>query len=95
MQEFGTYHSFFQENDLEPLQWTFSDLTNSVVVLDLNITLTDTTIHTTIFEKALNLYLYIPVLSYHLKGVLRGLIFGMAHELKTSVPTQPTVSHSS
>ena len=79
MQEFGIDHPFFQETDLQPLQWTFSTLSNSAVFLDLSITLIDTKIHTTIFEKALNLYLYIPVLSCHLKGVLRGLIFGMAH----------------
>ena len=79
MQEFGIDHSFFQENDLQPLQWTFSAPSNSAVFLDLTITITDTKIHTTIFEKALNLYLYIPALSCHSKGVLRGLIFGMAH----------------
>ena len=79
MQEFGFNHPFFQETDLKPLQWTFSTFSNSAVFLDLSITLTDKKIHTTIFEKALNLYLYIPALSCHSKGVLQGLIFGMAH----------------
>lgn len=83
MSKFGINHQFFQSSPHEPLEWEFSDRTKSAVFLDLNITLKDDgSIHTSIYEKALNLYLYIPPHSCHAPGCTRGLIFGMVDRVK-------------
>ncbi len=44
--------------------------------MDLNIELRDTKIHSSTFQKALNLYLYIPPTSAHPPSCLKGLISG-------------------
>jgi hypothetical protein len=43
--------------------------------MDLTITIVDGKMKTTLFEKAMNLYLYIPPHSAHPRGVFTGLIF--------------------
>jgi len=45
-------------------------------VMDQTLTITAGKIHSTLFEKELNLYLYIPPHSSHPKGMLSGLING-------------------
>ena len=84
MNSFGADHQFFASTDrpLSPLQWTFSDLSPSAIFLDLNLSISNGTISTTIYEKDLNLYLYIPPNSCHSKGVLKGLIYGMTYRAK-------------
>jgi hypothetical protein len=47
----------------------------------LELSITKTGIHTSIFEKKLNLYLYIPPHSAHAPGVLRGLVTGMTSRI--------------
>jgi hypothetical protein len=88
IQKYGHDHEFFQDNALRPLQWTFEKRCKKAIFLDLSITLNDDTIETTIYEKKLNLYLYLPPHSCHPPGVLKGLIFGFAYRAK-SLCTNP------
>jgi hypothetical protein len=68
-------------NSLCSLDWIFTDLSHSVEFLDLTITINtsagSTAISTNLFEKAMNLYLYLPSHSAHPPGILKGLVFGM------------------
>jgi hypothetical protein len=59
------------------LEWLFTDRATEANFLDLSITLTRGGITTSIFEKDMNLYLYLPPHSAHPPGILRGLIIGM------------------
>ena len=63
-------------NDWHGLNWVVSPRTDQVVFLDLTLTLQHTTIHSTLFEKPMNLHLYLPARSAHPPGVLYGLIAG-------------------
>lgn len=58
------------------LEWTFTTPSTTIDFMDLTISIVDGKIETTIFEKAQNLYLYIPPHSSHPRGVLTGLICG-------------------
>ena len=75
-------------NSVSTLEWTFSDRTRTTDFLDINVTLTDDgRVRTRIFEKALNLHLYLPPHSCHPPGVLKGIIHGMMlrfHRLSTT-----------
>jgi hypothetical protein len=65
-------------NSFGSLRWIFTELTREINYLDITIRLDDkNTIRTTLFEKPLNLYLYLPPHSAHPPGVLTGLIYGM------------------
>jgi hypothetical protein len=80
--EFGNYGK---------LSWEYTTHKNVINFLDLDISLQeDGKIKTSLYEKALNLYLYLPPHSAHSKGVLRGLISGMILRIKrlTSEPTE-------
>ena len=59
------------------LEWEASELTNKVNFLDLTISINeDRHLNFSTYQKAMNLYLYVPSGSAHPPGVLRGLIFG-------------------
>jgi hypothetical protein len=58
------------------LEWECTTPSTSINFMDLSITLVDGRISTSIFEKAQNLYLYIPPHSSHPKVVYTGLIYG-------------------
>jgi hypothetical protein len=59
------------------LKWICSSLTDSVTFLDLTITINKQgTIETTTYIKPKNLHLYIPAMSAHPPGCLKGTIFG-------------------
>ena len=68
-------------NDHYGLKWTFSERTNTVDFLDITISIRGTHLHTTLFEKLLNLYLFIPPHSAHPPGVLNGLVLGNCHRI--------------
>lgn len=63
------------------LEWTFTERAIQANFLDLSLKLTPAGITTSIFEKAMNLYLYLPPHSAHPPGVLRGLIIGMTKRI--------------
>ncbi len=74
----------FQEdmNRFGQLRWEFSQRQRSINFLDMTIFLSDDgTVSTTLFEKCLNLYLYLPPQSCHAPGVLWSLIYGMLHRI--------------
>ena len=58
---------------------------NRVNYLDVTIYIENGLISFDLFEKTLNLYLYIPPLSAHPPGVLAGLILGNCHHINTLV----------
>eukprot|EP00804_Cyclotella_cryptica_P014636 CCRYP_012684-RC/>CCRYP_012684-RC protein AED:0.41 eAED:0.41 QI:0/-1/0/1/-1/0/1/0/217 len=58
------------------LEWEFSGLSQSCNYMDLTLTISGRTIQSTLFEKAQNLYLYLPPHSSHPRGPLQSLIFG-------------------
>ena len=62
--------------------------TNKVVFLDLTITLLDAKISCALYEKPLNLHLFLPPQLAHPPGVLFGLIAGMVYQAK-SLCTHP------
>jgi hypothetical protein len=65
-------------NSWGSLKWTSDGLTDEIIFMDLTIQidpLSNRLIFET-FQKAMNLYLYIPPNSAHPEGLLRGLIFG-------------------
>ena len=70
-------------DDYHGLRWLFSNKCNRVDFLDITISIDDNVLTTTLFEKSLNLYLYIPPHSAHPPGVLTGLVIGNCHRILT------------
>ncbi len=72
------------------LTWEFSELTNTLPFLDIQITIDNGIITTRLYEKALNLYLYLPPSSTHSPSATKGLVYGMVkriHALTTDPST--------
>ena len=75
-------------NNYGKLTWEFSSLSKEVNYLDLTINFRQTISHNgcilsfRLFEKALNLYLYLPPNSAHPPGILKGLIYGMVLRIR-------------
>ena len=63
-------------NNWGKLKWTCTGFVTSLEFLDLTISIKDHEIHFKTFQKALNLYLYIPPTSAHSPDMIQGLIFG-------------------
>ena len=72
-------------NNYHRLTWEFSDRTTKVDYLDVTISINNGKITFDLFEKALNLYLYIPLLSAHSTSVLASLVMGNCHRIYTLV----------
>lgn len=65
------------------LTWDVSPPSLRVNFMDLTISLTDSGIQTTLYEKPLNLHLYIPSHSCHPPGLLSGMVHGMMFRIHT------------
>eukprot|EP00956_Cyclotella_meneghiniana_P041385 scaffold225046_cov56-Cyclotella_meneghiniana.AAC.2 len=63
-------------NKWHDLEWTCETPSHSVNFMDLTITIVDNHIETKLYEKDMNLYLYLPPHSSHPRGVFTGLVFG-------------------
>ena len=78
--EYGKNDNFFKDNPhLKPLTWTFSEFGKEAVFLDLKIKLVSNKIETKIYEKELNLHLFLPPTSCHPPGVVKSIIFGSVY----------------
>jgi len=64
-------------NNFGILTWDFEEPSLSVDFLDLTISIEANTIVTTTFQKALNLYQYIPPHSAHPPKMIQGIIYGL------------------
>ena len=63
-------------NSFPGLTWEFSEQSRTVDFMDMTITLNNSNmIDTTLFEKRLNLHLYIPPHSAHPPGLLPGIVY--------------------
>jgi len=70
------FRTFRQALNYGKLTWEVNKPSHSVHFLDLTLSINDGKINFTMYEKSLNLYLYIPPASAHPPGVLKGLIAG-------------------
>ena len=62
--------------DYYGLDWIFEERSDTVNYMEMTITIRGDRIVTSIYEKAMKLYLYIPPHSSHPPGVLTGLVSG-------------------
>jgi hypothetical protein len=70
-------------NGWHGLEWVFTEPSSSVNFMDLTISIVDDgKLETTLFEKPMNLYLYIPPHSSHPRGVFTGLVFGQVLRIR-------------
>ena len=68
-------------NSFGSLEWEFSELCKSIDFMDVHLYITPTGIKSRLYEKPMNLYLYLPPRSAHPPGVLTGLIIGMTKRI--------------
>ena len=66
-----------QMNTFGSLRWEFSELSNTVDFLDTRLSIHEGKLSTCMFEKELNLHLYLPASSSHPPGALYSLVVGM------------------
>jgi hypothetical protein len=72
-----TWYNFKKElNNWGRLEWVTEEPTTTTTFLDLNISISHSKIHTSTFQKEMNLYLYIPPSSSHPPSCFKGLLTG-------------------
>ena len=64
-------------NNFGILKWKIEEPTNSVIFLDMIITIKNNRLLTKIYKKEKNPYLYLPPSSAHTPGIIKGTIYGM------------------
>lgn len=87
-----TWESFLRDLNAYPgLTWETSPLSTSCNFMDLTISIENNRCTTTLFEKSLNLYLYIPPHSSHPPGVLSGMVMGTLYRIYTLCSAQEDI----
>ena len=79
----ATWQRFCQRLNDFGLTWIVSERQRSVNFMDITVTIHTNHLSTTLFEKALNPYSYIPPHSAHPPGVLTGLVYGNTFRIYT------------
>ena len=83
----NTWEDFERDLPFGILQWYLKELMTTVNFLNLTISINaDHHIDTRTYQKATNLYLYLPPQSMHPPNVIRGMIYGLLrkyHEQNT------------
>jgi hypothetical protein len=79
VQAWASFQTMFQQ--FGKLRWDFVPLAMTSNFLDLTLTNNQGRVESTLFEKELNLYLYLPPHSAHPPGVLKGTIAGMIQRI--------------
>ena len=73
-----SWEQFKEEtNNFGILTWDFEEPSTRVDFLDLTISIEGCRIRTKTYQKAMNLYQYIPPRSAHPPGMMKGIIFGL------------------
>lgn len=75
----------FQEgvNNFGILKWEADELSTSVNFLDLTISIDESyKINTKTYQKAMNLYQYIPPSSAHPKNIMKGIVYSLLRQYK-------------
>ena len=76
-------------NSFPGLTWEFSERAKSIDFMDITISINNSNkIETTLFEKRLNLHLYILPHSAHPPGLLPGIVYGTLFQIFTSCSTE-------
>ena len=71
-------------NAFPGLTWEFSERAKTIDFMDMTISINKSNkIETTLFEKSLNLHLYIPPHSPHPPGLLPGIVYGTLFRIFT------------
>ena len=70
-------------NDYPGLEWEFSDRSREIDFMDLSLSIENGKLVTTLYEKPLNLHLYIPPHSAHPPGLLTGVVYGSLFRIHT------------
>ena len=71
-----TFEMFCNDLKFHKLEWTAEPLADKTIFLDMELYISNRKIQTRLYEKVLNLYLYISPFSAHPPGVLSGLVIG-------------------
>jgi uncharacterized protein (DUF779 family) len=78
------YQQFIAKlNQCPGLTWIANPLSTCVDFLDITIELREGRFRTTLYEKDLNLFLYIPPTSSHPPGLLPGIVYGTLFRIQT------------
>lgn len=82
--EQAKWNQLVQDLNVAPgLEWEFSPKSKQVNFMDLTLSIRNGRIVSTLYEKPLNLHLYIPPISAHPPGLMPGIVFGSLFRIYT------------